>query len=269
MLSRLMLLAIVGFFATMNVLLWRVEFGESSRFGSPVPLESVVERILTAPDDSSLEIRRGGERIGYCHWIAGTAEELVLETPPGLEGMPDGMVSRPKAYAVHVEGGILTGPVETRARFSLEMKLNEQHAWRELVLRLGNRPDAWEVRASAISRVIEVGQGPAGTGWSRRFTFEELDEPGKWALELGGPALAAWLPELWQVSRMGEMKVDPGWQARTDWVKVGGMRVQVFRLTGRISERHEVTILVSRVGEIMRVELPGGFTLVNEVLVNL
>ena len=65
MFQRLLFLGIVAFFASMNVLLWRMEFGGSSRFGSPVPVEAVVERILTAPDDSSLEIRRNGERIGY------------------------------------------------------------------------------------------------------------------------------------------------------------------------------------------------------------
>jgi hypothetical protein len=268
MLSRLLLLAIIGFFATMNVLLWRVEFGGSSRFGSPVPVEGVVRRILTAPDDSSLEIRRDGERIGYCHWVAGAAEEFVLETPEEMEGLPEGMVRRPQAYRVHLEGGILSGPVENRLRFSMEVKLSDEREWREIVLHLGNRPTGWEVNASAVTRMVEVQYGPEGSGWKRQFTFDELGDPRQLAMELGGPAMAAMLPQLSRIPGLGELKASLAWEARTDWMKVGGTRVQVFRLEAKLSERHEVSILVSRVGEIMRVNLPGGLSLVNEVLTN-
>ena len=266
MFQRLLFLAIVGFFATMNVLLWRVEFGGSGRFGSPVPVEVVLRRILTAPDDSSLEIRRNGERIGYCHWVAGAAEELVLETPSEMEGLPEGMVRRPTAYAVHVEGGILTGPKQDRVRLSLDLKLSREHEWRELVLRLGNRPSGWVVKASAERRAVEVSYGPEGAGWARRFTFDELMDPQQLAMELGGPLAAGWLPQLSQLQGKGDLSVDLAWEARTDWIMIGGSRVQVYRLQGRLWDRHEVLVLVSQVGEIMQVDLPGGLSLVNEVL---
>jgi hypothetical protein len=149
MFQKLLFGIILVFFATMNVLLWRAEFGVDGRLGSPVPVGVVLRKILTAPDDSSLEIRKDGERIGYCHWIAGAAEELVMETEPGMEGMPEGMVRRPTAYAVHMEGGILSGPAHSRARFTLDLKLNRDPVWKEMVLRLGNRPNLWEVKASA------------------------------------------------------------------------------------------------------------------------
>ncbi len=268
MTQRLLFLAIAGFFATMNVLLWRAEFGLGNRFGSPVPVESVMRRVLTAPDDSSLEVRRDGERIGYCHWVAGAAEEMVLETPADMEGLPEGMVRKPQAYAVLLEGGILSGPVEHRLRFSLELKLNEDREWRELVLRLGNRPSELELKAVVATRTVEVRQGPEGAGWQRQFTFEELDDPRQLARELGGPALAALLAPLVPTSGTGEINFRLAWEARMDWMQVGGTRVQVFRLESKLSNRHQVTVWISRVGEIMRVELPGGLSLVNEVLVN-
>ena len=87
-------------------------------------------------------------------------------------------------------------------------------------------------------------------------------------MELGGPAIAAFLPQLSQLGGGSELSTRMPWTARTDWMQVGGTRVQVYRLEGRLSERHEVTVLVSRVGEIMRVDLPGGFSLINEMLVN-
>lgn len=268
MLQRVLFFSIVVFFATMNVLLWRVEFGGSSRLGSPVPVESVVRRILTAPDDSSLEIRRDGQRIGYCHWIAGAAEELVLETPAEMEGLPEGMVRRPQAYGVHLEGGILSGPAATRVRFSVEVKLDEEQQWREFILRLGTRPSEWEIIASADQRMVEVRHGPEVAGWRRQFKFEELREPRQWVSELAGPAVGALMPQLMQLPGLGDKDLELGWVARSDWMKVGGTRVQAYRLETKLLNRHEISILVSRVGEIMRVELPGGLSLVNEVLVN-
>ncbi|MCL4177041.1 MAG: hypothetical protein KJ072_04760 [Verrucomicrobia bacterium] len=266
MFQRLLFLTIVAFFATMNVLLWRVEFGGASRFGSPVPVEVVLRRILTAPDDSSLEIRRDGERIGYCHWIAGAAEELVLETPEELEGLPEGMVKQPTSYALHVDGGILTGPIEQRLRFGLELSLGGELDWRELVLRLGTEPKLWALKASAVARTAEISYGAPGAGWQRQLTFDQLRDPRQLLLELGGPMAAVWLPILAQFQDPAGLSSDFSWEARTDWMMVGGTRVQVFRLEARLAERREVSVLVSRVGEIMRVDLPGGLSLVNEVL---
>jgi hypothetical protein len=268
MFQRLTFLIIVAFFATMNVLLWRVEFGAADRFGSPVPVEVVLRRILTAPDDSALEIRRDGERIGYCHWIAGAAEELELETPAELEGMPEGMVQRPTSYAVHLEGGILTGPVEQRLRFNLELKLSSARAWREMTLRLGNEPRILEVKASAVDRTVQLGFGTDGSGGTRRFTFEELQDPRQLAQEIGGPLGALWLPILSQLPGESGLSPELNWEARSDWMLVGGTRVQVFRLQAQLADRHELKVLVNQVGEIMRVDLPGGLVLVNEVLLN-
>ncbi len=269
MFQRLMFLTIIAFFATMNVLLWRTEFGSSEHLGGLIPPDVIVRKILTAPDDSSLEIRRNGVRIGYCHWIAGTAEELVLDTPKGMEGMPEGMVQRPKGYAVHMEGGILTGPKEDRLRFSLELTLNAERNWRELVLRLGNPPTAWMVKASEEERWVEVRYGERGGAWARRFSFDELSDPQQLATELGGPLAAVWLPQLSRLPGLGGRRWELPWTARTDSMMVGGTRVQVYRLEGQLSQRQTVLILVSRVGEIMRVELPGGLSLVNDVLASL
>jgi hypothetical protein len=61
----------------------------------------------------------------------------------------------------------------------------------------------------------------------------------------------------------------PAWQARTDWLKVSGARVRAYRLEAPLWDRHRIVIVVNRVGEIMRVELPGGLSLANDLLLNL
>ena len=59
------------------------------------------------------------------------------------------------------------------------------------------------------------------------------------------------------------------WEARSDWLKVGHSRVRVYRLEARLLDKHRVVVIVSRVGEILRVELPSEITLVNDALINL
>ena len=59
------------------------------------------------------------------------------------------------------------------------------------------------------------------------------------------------------------------WVARNDWLKIGHAQVRVYRLQARLLDRYQIVVLVSRVGEILRVELPNGLLLVNEALSNL
>jgi hypothetical protein len=268
MVARFGFLAVVLFWLTMNVLLWRVEYGVGRGGGSPVPVETVVRRILTAPDDSSLEIRRNGERIGYCHWVAGAVEELTLDTPDELEGMPEGMVARPTAYGIRLDGGILAGETSDRLRFNLSMELTADREWREFRLRLGARPTEWEIKGSVKEESVELRWGGEDGSLVRRFTFEELRDPRRLAEELGGPLMSAFLP------RVGPIAIDEmwglglDWEARMDWLPIGASRVQAYRLTARLFDRHRVVIWVSRVGEIMRVDLPEGYSIVNDVLVS-
>jgi hypothetical protein len=53
------------------------------------------------------------------------------------------------------------------------------------------------------------------------------------------------------------------WEARQDWLKVGSARLRCYRLHTRLLEKYRAVVYVSRVGEILRVELPDGYVLQN------
>ena len=71
MLSKTVIIVITAFFIIMNALLWHWELGGRNDLGSPVAPRTVFERILTAPDFSSMEIIHHGNKIGHCRWGAG------------------------------------------------------------------------------------------------------------------------------------------------------------------------------------------------------
>jgi len=61
--SRVVFIAVAGFWLTMNVLLWQTELAPAKNSGA-VPVAIVWEKILTAADDSSLTVFKDGKLVG-------------------------------------------------------------------------------------------------------------------------------------------------------------------------------------------------------------
>src|SRR5215204_6122821 len=125
-------IAVSAFFATMNVLLWRSEFASSRRFGAPIPPAVVWEKLLTSPDNSFLEIRHRGSKIGRAHWVAtinesaplmAETEELFEDEPP-----PEGMVRTVTGYTLDFDGNVSVDEL-TRLRFSVTLRFGTNQDW--------------------------------------------------------------------------------------------------------------------------------------------
>src|SRR5262245_44408715 len=114
MFNRVYFPLIVLFWVVMNVLLWRAEFGGGTEAVSSVSSEVVWQKILTAPDDSTLEITWNGKRIGYCRWVANVGEELATGKIASEDYTPEGMIRRLGRYTVDLEGNVLSGEPPTR-----------------------------------------------------------------------------------------------------------------------------------------------------------
>src|SRR6478735_523080 len=121
MASRIIFLVITLFWLTMNVLLWRSEFSPQKTVGSAVPLETVFNKILTAPDASSLEIYHHGKKIGFCRWSASVGAEASKNFSEEFE--PEGMVEQLTSYSLDLEGNVTLPDTTNRLRFDLNLKL--------------------------------------------------------------------------------------------------------------------------------------------------
>ena len=76
-------------------LLWRAEFGSGRFSGSPVPTSLVWEKILTAPDSSTLQIQWRGTNLGFCRWTAAVGQEVSTALSTGDEQGPQGLSGGP------------------------------------------------------------------------------------------------------------------------------------------------------------------------------
>jgi hypothetical protein len=269
MFHRLFFPLVALFWATMNVLLWRAEFGRRGEVGSTVSAEVVWQKILTAPDDSTMEVRWNGKRVGYCRWVANVGEELATGKVSSEDNEPEGMVKQLAGYTIDLEGNVLAGEVPSRVRFSAHAGFATNHLWREFRVRVALRPGVWEIETKAAEEQLRLKYDDGrGATWAHAFSYDELRNPRAMAEELGGPLAVALLNPAVPLEQPKDLSLGLRWEARNDWLKIGHTQVRVYRLQARLFDRYQAVVLVSRVGEIMQVELPNGLLLINEALTN-
>jgi hypothetical protein len=269
----LILAAVSIFWVVMMALLWRMEFGRGKPVGARVPAQLVWDKILTAPDPSTLEIRYRTNRIGYCRWRADVGQELatgamMVDSPEPVEGMVRNLTS----YSLDVDGNVSIPDVPQRARFVFTLTLDTNRVWKHFVLRITVRPDIYEISADSTQKVMRVFVDAGAEKFTREIPFADLQDPRKLLFDLGGPAMPLLLGFLGPLPS-ADAKDAPGlplkWEAYNDALLLGRTPIRAYRLRATLLERYKATFYVSMVGEILRVELPEKVVLVNDVITGL
>ena len=264
--GRITFAAIALFWVVMNVLLWRAEFGRGRETAAEVPIETVLERVLNAADDSVLTLRHHGEAIGQLRWNPSIVEGTGDTNAPAE--LPEGMVRTPTGHLLDLELNLFGDTPSSRWRVLSHLSLNTNHVWRDLSLRLIQRPNLWEFTAVHGENTIRLHTEEGHTSAEQTFALSDFANP----LTLMGP-YAALLPKnlLPGLALPGAAAVPPSvtWSARNDRLRVGHNRVRVYRVKVKLFERFEAVAYFSRAGEVLKVTLPDGLVLVNEALPNI
>jgi hypothetical protein len=260
MIPRLTFLLIAVFWVAMNVLLWRSEYGARGS-GIPVPVDLVWRKILTAPDTSSLTVYQGRKKNGFCQFS--TSVEQAMSALEEDQLPPEGIVKR-AGYQIRFDGNVSIGGFTNRVTFNGRIQFSSRRAWRELNLKLTSHADTVEIHSVAANQTVHLKITGAGAVIERESTFADLQNPNTllraFAGDLDGGWGSAldldWLPVL-------QTPAAPGgglrWEAHHDRLMMGREPVSVYRLETRVLD-HPVVIYISTLGEILRVELPGGVT---------
>ena len=266
MLARAVFVVLAVFWLGMNLLLWRSEFGSHPDAASAVPVQLVWRRILSSPDSSSLTVLRGGTRIGYCHWVSNVGEEWA---DIGDESLPEGVPAPLRSASLRFEGSLILPEWTNRVRFEGLLKVDTNRAWRELDFRVVARPLSCEVHASAPRQALSLMLDDGATHRQQSWNFSELGNPGILLSQLSGLGAPDWLAEAGVLNGLPQISATPlrlHWDAWEDTMLIGHVQSRIYRLETRLLEHYHVSILISRVGEILRVELPGQISLVNDQL---
>lgn len=265
MFPRILFALIALFWVTMNVLLWRTEYGARRVIGSSVPVETVWRKILNAPDDSSLVILRRGKRIGFCRLQTSVAEEFSKLDEAPKEGFK--VKSR-----IQFDGHVMLDEASfRRLRFECDLSLSPNQEWEQFSLRITHRPITFEVRSVAAEQTVLMKVVDRDGEFERTFKFSEFQNPMALLNELAGPIAPGVfdrlnIPDTIQPPPAQEALLK--WEARNDTLTIGHEPVRVYRLQTSLAGSYSVAIFVSRAGEILKAELPEGIVLLHDKLLN-
>jgi hypothetical protein len=254
MVGRIAFILVAAFWVTMNVLLWRAEYG-SHNAGIEVPLNLVCRKILTAPDNSMLDIFQDGQRIGFCQLTTGVGEEMAElndESPP-----PKNL---PRGYKITLDGNVILGNFTNRLRFDGGLKFAPNRAWREFTLKLNSHLLIVEIHSVATNQTVHLKITDGYAVIEHNFAFADLQNPNTLQHAFGGNFGGDFwdefdLPAIPQLAATFSGGIQ--WEARRVNVLIGRESVSVYRLRAKLFDRFEIVIYVSTLGEILRVELPG------------
>jgi hypothetical protein len=258
MTKRITFLGIVAFWAVMNVMLWRAEItghGDDLQ----VPPELVWHKILTAPDSSSMTVYQDTRRMGYCELTTSVEQQMAVLDEDKLP--PEGLARHP-GYQIHLAGNIALDDFTNRIKFEGRAGFNSTRKWTDFALKISSRTSTVEIHASATNEILNLKVTSESMTFTRDITFAELQDPSALIRSLGGsfadPLLGVMdLPDLAFGSPDAAQKIT--WDARRTRVKFGTEFVPIYRLETTILGRNCI-MDVSTLGEVLRVQLPGGFT---------
>ena len=258
MIPRLTFLSITAFWVAMNALLWRAEYG-SHGTGVSVPVDLVWRKILTAPDVSSLTVFQDGQKNGFCQFSTSVEQAMAALDEDKLP--PEGIVAR-AGYQIRFDGNVSLGEFTNRLNFSGRLQFSSNRAWRELNLKLSSHFATVEIHSVAADQTVHLKINSDGAGIEHDFTFADLQNPDALLNALagnfgGGPLGGLGWPASQQtpVTLAGNLR----WEAHYERLMMGRELVSAYRLVTRVLDQ-PVVIDVSTLGEILRVELPGGLT---------
>lgn len=255
MISRLIFLLIAVFWVAMNLLLWRVEY-DSHGAGIRVPVALVWQKILTAPDVSSLNVFQDGERTGFCEFSTRVEREMAALDESDV--VPKKINSR-AGYQILFDGNISLGDYTNRLAFNGQIEFSRQREWREINLRLSSHPVMFEIHSLAAEQTVHLTTVSDGVTNEQVFSFADLQNPNAlWSAFTGySGGWAAGLDLPIDLQAPSALAQNIQWNARLDRLKLGGESVSAYRLETRILDQ-PIVIYVSTLGEILRIELPGG-----------
>ncbi|HZL13467.1 MAG TPA: hypothetical protein VFC85_04940 [Verrucomicrobiae bacterium] len=180
--------------------------------------------------------------------------KLDEDLPP-----PEGVIAR-AGYQIHINGNMSLGDFTNRVRFDGRMKFSSARAWRELDLKFSTRFAAVTIHSIATNQTVALEITSDGETVQRVLTFADLQNPTVLLRSFTGDFAGGIFDQLGlPAQNSAALARTIHWQARRGHLQIGREMASVYRLEARVLE-YPIVIYASTLGEILRVELPGGIT---------
>ena len=279
------------FWLGMNVLLWRSEYGGGSK-GNPLPVKTVISKIMDTPDPSELDIFYRDKPIGHCRWVVAQMgrDELGHDSGSSNDASDDvdleaaemsGLIRNVDYYTVHMDGHVQGQDHPRRIRFMLNITLSPQWEWTSFNGKVGARDQWFHIHSDKEQEKVVLQVEQDETHWDTQLTFAQLKNPqamiSQWGQE--NPILVAALAPVMGMlhSLTSSESTDPydkfnwvgDWSAFSDWMSIAHSRMRIYRLESGADRRNSLSVTVNRAGEILAIKAPQQISLRNESVIGL
>src|SRR5205807_9343022 len=182
---------------------------------------------------------------------------------------PQAMARRLTGFRLLLEGALNETNKPAAIRYEATLVLSSNQVWRDFKLSVNARPVLFEIRARAAEQSVHISWDDGGGRLERVMSLSELGNPafvldqvlGLKSGKLRGRdllvAMSQGSPPAAPASGMPFGNATLNWVGSNDELKLGHSRVQVYRLRAHLLDHYDLQVFVSRVGEILRVDLPG------------
>jgi hypothetical protein len=262
MIRRPVFWVLLVFWLAMNTLLWWREWGPAQELRDRLPNEVVWEKILAAPDASSLEIFHGPRKLGYCRWIPTILQTGTTNDPADDE--MEGQIRQVAGYTLELEAHFFMDAFTNRWRGLLRLEFGPDRQWKDFNLRIKLNTGTFEAKTQSSEQVFKLKFEDRATHWEQQFTLADLQNPARVMADLGLPAML-FMPVAQLGMSTNSMQLGVTWQSRNDWLQLGHARTRAYRIEARLLDRYSIGAWISRGGELLRVDLPDGWRLINEI----
>ena len=227
--------------------------------------------MLSAPDASALTVFHHGQKIGFCQWSTSVGEELSKLHGEGEP--PEGMVRRITGYRAHLEGNFALHHIPSqRVRVDGNLNLDPNLRWNNSDIRFIFRPTVISLKTFAADQAFDLRVESGDDVFNRRIQWADLQNPQALMETLNVAEVTALSRNLGQRGQPGTNGPSLGnltWEAYEDAIRIGRSPVRAFRLQTTWLEKYKAIVFVSRVGEVLRIELPDEILLVHDQLSSL
>lgn len=274
--QRFILGSVTLFWLVMNVLLWRWEYHDQKP-GAEVPVAMVWQKILRSPDLAYLDIykkNRWRKPLGSFRWSTEIVDAGFVSTGSGA--VLDGMIRNAAGYTIDISSGYLDLPELPRIRYKFQVEFDANYKWKNLRLDYRQAPLSATISSTATNDTAEFSVDTGALTTTRTVPFSDLRQPSKLAalsveLFTGSKKAAPWVDYLLQgMNPTAQLNYSANleWKARFDWLPQVSSRIRVYRLEANLPGGKPIAIYTSRIGEILRIELPNDIVIRNRNFYN-
>ncbi len=279
------------FWLGMNVLLWRSEYGGGSQ-GNPLPVKTVISKILDTPDPSEMDIFYQEKPLGHCRWVVtqvglGDVQDDASDTidvgdDVDLEAAEmSGLIRDVRSYIVSVDGYVQGEENPRRIQFMLNIRLDRKWGWIKFDGKIGFRNQWLHLHADKEEEALVLEIEQEESELKTQLTFEQLKNPQALIGQLTqeNPLVAITLTPLMGLMNSFNQSetVTPlqtsdwakNWNAFSDWMTIAHSRTRIYRLESGEGRKRKLTVTVNRAGEIISVNAPQKISLRNENVLGL